>query len=190
MESLNEITYNSCTNNYNYNFHHNWYSNKCQKESVIPWQILKMKPIEPSEFVLDILGEHLEIPTRLEEIKSEIENSKRILNFEDDWNNDGACKIDTKIYLHAIKFLIEYSKYLKKLGFIISSPDIDPCPDGTIDLSWNTDKARLLINFRIVDEDILGYFYGDLLNNISPIKGSFKVNEFCDYLAIWMKVLS
>ena len=147
---------------------------------------------EPSEYILDVLNEKISIPIALDKIKDEIELSKSLLLLEKDWDSEGAVKIDINIFLSSIKFLVEYSNYIyRNRGLVIASPEINPCINGTIDLSWRTSKVRLLINIRFSElKAMSAYYYGDFYNNMSPIKGSISVNEFSEFLAIWMKNLA
>ena len=128
----------------------------------------------------------------MDKIKDESELSKSLLLLEKDWDSEGAVKIDINIFLSSIKFLVEYSNYIyRNRGLVIASPEINPCINGTIDLSWRTSKVRLLINIRFSElKAMSAYYYGDFYNNMSPIKGSISVNEFSEFLAIWMKNLA
>ena len=98
--------------------------------------------------------------------------------------------ISDDTYKNATDFLINYSKWiLKNKGFAINAPQINPCRDGSIDLSWRTPKARMLINFKNDGSD-LAHYYGDYYNNINSIKGYVKTDEIQEFLATWMKILA
>jgi hypothetical protein len=72
----------------------------------------------------------------------------------------------------------------------IQLPEINPCSNGSIDLEWHTSSnGRLLINIRkdVNGDSYIAYYYGDKYDNKMQVKGSIPVNEFSEYLAVWMK---
>lgn len=141
------------------------------------------------EKILEIGDENISLPFQLNEIAEEIESSEFILDLKDDWDNQGGLPVKREVYFASIKFLIQYSRFLFEKGVVIDAPEIDPCTDGSVDLSWRTANARLLINFRKTDKGLLAYFYGDLYQNEAPTKGNVPVEMFSESLAVWMKNL-
>lgn len=143
--------------------------------------------INKAEKTIKIKQFTFNIPTKLSSIIEEIQHSEQILDLKNDWNGEGSPKISEDIYLSSINFLMNYSKFvLDKTGTIIKFPEINPGKNGNIHLSWRTENARMIINIRESDEGILAFYYGDLNNDKSPIKGNIPVNEFSDFLAYWM----
>jgi hypothetical protein len=142
-------------------------------------------------FMLKIYRRSYFIPNQLKSIALAINESKWICNLKEDWDYDGASIIDKEIYLSAIDFLINYSiDIFKKTGIVINTPEINPCKDGSIDLSWRTTTARMLVNIRKTVDELLAYYYGDLSNNKSPIKGNVHLDSVYEHLATWMKSLA
>lgn len=121
-----------------------------------------------------------------------IENAKSILNLPFDWNDEGALTIDETTFNNSTSFLKQYVNFISNyLNTEIKLPEINPCPDGSIDLEWHTDNAQLLINIRQDKEgNYTAFYYGDRHNNKMQIKGSTPVNEFSEHLAVWMKYLA
>jgi len=109
-----------------------------------------------------------------------------------DWDEDGALPIDETTVEYASWFLRHYYNYtLKHFGTKIQLPEINPCPDGSIDLEWHTPFAQLLINIRKDKEGVYtAYYYGDRHNNKMQVKGSTPLSEFSEHLAVWMKYLA
>lgn len=90
----------------------------------------------------------------MEEILKEIQDSFKMLLLEEGWNENGSPKINRKSFSMAIEALM---RMINQIG-ITENPEINPCPDGSVDISWRTkNKTRLLINMR--DEKM--FWYGD-----------------------------
>ncbi len=119
-----------------------------------------------------------------------INESKSLLSLGENWDDEGALAIPKIVWERAMDFLKNYSQYItQKKTINIQAPQINPCRDGSIDLSWRTPKARMLINFKN-DDSGLAHYYGDYYNNINSIKGYVKTDEIQEFLATWMKVLA
>ena len=133
------------------------------------------------------------IPVELESLNKEIVRSQYILDLEnnEDWNEYGNHIISPELYKTTIDFLVNQCVYIfRQFGIVIQPPEINPCPNGTIDLSWRTEKSRLLINVKSSPKGYLAYYYGDYYNNDSPIKGYVFVNKVSAFLAVWMRDLN
>lgn len=133
-------------------------------------------------------GENINLAYELSYIIKSIEHSKYILALQSGWDDDNALEIAPQIWDKAIKFLSDYSLHLYKSYYIkIQAPDINPCRNGSIDLSWRTKNARLLIN---IDNKDLASYYGDNYNYINGIEGFVQFNQVQEFLATWMKFLA
>jgi hypothetical protein len=139
---------------------------------------------------IEIFGKTYSLLSSLQNIASAINESKWINNLKEDWDYEGAVPIDKELYISAINFLIDYStEIFKKTGLVISTPEINPCKDGSIDLSWRTSAARMLINIRKIENELLAYYYGDFYSNKSQMKGNVHLDSVYEHLATWMKSL-
>ena len=90
-----------------------------------------------------------------------IEESKGILDLEEDWDGAGAQPIKQLTWERAVEFLIGYATHIwKRLQVIMPNPEIGPGPKGDIDIHWKIDEFELLINIPSdVNEKLK--FYGD-----------------------------
>ena len=90
-----------------------------------------------------------------------IEESKVILDLEEDWDGAGAQPIEQLTWERAVDFLLGYATNIwKKLQVIMPNPEIGPGPKGDIDIHWKIDEFELLINIPSdVNEKLK--FYGD-----------------------------
>lgn len=139
---------------------------------------------------VSVSGQSFLLPTELGHIKEEIEYSKYILELESDWDGDDAPPVDKDVYLQTVKLLIEYSKaVLTEYGVIIEKPEINPCIDNSIDISWRTRKMRMLFNIKKRSGSIRGNFYGDFHDPQKSKQGFIDLENFDYTLVEWMKEL-
>lgn len=130
-----------------------------------------------------------EIP-QLEEIYDAIEDSKYIRSLQENWHPEGSLAINPKNYDNAVAFLKMYAQYIfDEFKLVLEEPDIDAARDGSVDLVWRTSKARLLINFRLPEEN-RAYFYGDNYSDDDHRKGAIPLGSVKDDFALWLKNLT
>ncbi len=119
-----------------------------------------------------------------------VEESKYILTLEAGWDEDVAEKIDPDLFFNSTSII---SKYIEEIydhhKFIIQNPEIGALPNGSLDFEWKTQNARLLINFRIHNESLHAFYYGDLFDNKLPIKGNVPIDKVYSHLKEWMSQL-
>lgn len=133
-------------------------------------------------------GQSLTLPNSLSHLEGVIMDSGFIFDLEENWDDEGALKISNKSIWNAIHFLINYSTFvLKEYNIILKEPTLLPCSDGSVDLTWNNDTARMLINFRNSDDNE-AHYYGDLYSDITQFKGSFTTGNFQEHIAMWLKL--
>jgi hypothetical protein len=129
-------------------------------------------------------------PPQLKNIADEICDSLFIVDLQDDWDNEGAVAINKELYRDSIQFLIDYSLALFNIhNVVIEAPEINPCRDGTIDISWKTGNVRLLLNFRLNNGHSKALFYRDHYNNEKSNKGELALDEIDESFLVWMKFL-
>ncbi len=131
----------------------------------------------------------LELSSNSKELEEAILNARVMTEWQANWNDEGALPISTPLFEATADFLRKQSRVLSNSGVKLAVPEINPNPQGSIDLSWRTAKARLLINIRLVNEIPQAYFYGDLYNNQDPVKGKSQLSPFPEYISVWMKFL-
>lgn len=140
---------------------------------------------------VELLDETISIDRRFRQLVSLIEQSKYIMSLEFGWDEENAQPTDPEIWKTAIKFLIHYAAdIMEDSERILELPEINPCKDGTIDLSWRTSRARMLINFKRSEHGILAYYYGDFYKNERPVKGWVNTDTVDIYLSMWMRNLA
>lgn len=118
------------------------------------------------------------IPKEVEHIENYILNTKHLLYLKDGWDDEGGKIVPKNLWYNVMNFLLNInSKIYSDYKLLINEPSILPCPDGSLDLCWDNNKARILINFRNLDT-MEAYYYGDLYTIESKIKGNFIGDSF------------
>ncbi|MEX0966749.1 MAG: hypothetical protein WD077_05890 [Bacteroidia bacterium] len=153
-------------------------------------QIINTETASENEIILELIDVKVNIDFRFSEIADEIEASKYILELEQGWDGENAEIIKSEIWKAATKFLINAALEInKEYSVIIQTPEINPVKDGSIDLSWRTEKARMLINVRERAGEMVANYYGDFYNNEKPRKGSDSLDSNIEDLVVWMRNL-
>ena len=129
-------------------------------------------------------------PFHLENIMKEIKNSSDILDLDENWDDEGASRISYDTWKTAVIFLYKYVLHIyneNKSKSILYEPDIAPVNDGSIDLTWRTEQARLLINIKPSSLEKANY-YSDLYTDTDFSKGSISTNSVNDGFVGWLKI--
>lgn len=138
----------------------------------------------------DFFGTTVIFPTQLQDVLNEIIDSKYILDLNDDWDGEGSPSFSKELYQDAIQFLIDYSIALFNVyNIVMDVPEINPCRNGSIDISWRSSLVRLLINFKQVAGETKILFYRDHYQNKQSNKGDLSLNNIDESFLIWMKFL-
>jgi len=120
------------------------------------------------------------LPNDLDYLLFNIEKSKAILLLEDDWDDEGSEKYDENTWVQAIKFLVDYAKTLYfDFNIQVDIPKIYEGPKGSVDIIWEVEKYRLVVNINKNGEDAA--FYADNYKN-QRTEGVFKIREYNRFL--------
>ncbi len=114
------------------------------------------------------------------DLSREIERSRRILDFEENWDGEGSPAYKEETWTRAV----EFTKKLVDLLLTdvppiedhpeIFVPEILPGPNGSIDLDWENERFDLLINIPV--EGNLADFYGDDYGE-NKMKGQVNIEK-------------
>ena len=119
----------------------------------------------------------------------EINDSKYILDLQEGWGDNGA-PISLNVYQSSIEFVLNYSGYILNIYKIaISTPEIKPVRDGSIDLVWNTDLAYMAINIKLSTDGLLGTFFSFKHENKKIKEGELDLTIVESDTAYWMTSL-
>lgn len=118
-----------------------------------------------------------ELPIELKSIYDSIEDSKYILDFEDNWDDEGSPAFKQSTWISAVKFIAKYSLELyNRFNKIIETPNIINGASGSIDILWQKENFRLLINIPESSSNAAS-FYGDDLGD-TTVKGTFSTVKY------------
>lgn len=106
-----------------------------------------------------------------------LEAKKELENLAPNWDDNGALKPDYQNIDNAIHFLDKaFEKLLLKEDMDLDLPEINACPDGSIDVVWRLSKAFMLINFRNPKSKI-AHFYFDQYREELGRQGGIELDK-------------
>jgi len=123
------------------------------------------------------------LPNELDYLFDSIAKTKYILALEKNWDGEGAERYNESTLKDSINFLIVYALWIsKKHNSKVFVPKITHGPEGSIDIIWEENDYRLVINIEKGGEK--ASFYYDNGKNLSQfIEGSFDVDN-CNFKLI------
>lgn len=146
--------------------------------------------IGEEEFNFKYQGFSCTIPKKLKIVYDTLNKSLDLMSLDENWDDSGAEKISLATWKKFANFLIKYSVWISEnLNLQIDMPSVNAVPDGSIDITWHSQKARLLINIRNSDQAI-AHYYGDLYSEANKFKGTIDLNKFQDFFAYWLLNIS
>lgn len=137
------------------------------------------------DYIFKIL-QNFDTSSKNNALEEEIEHSKYILNFEEDWDDEGASKYKPETWNRGIKYLKGHARWLKEnRGISIDTPKISHGPDGSVDILWETEAYKLLLN---IPEDInkKATFYGEDKLGFN-LEGELNTDLFNEGLTLWLE---
>lgn len=135
---------------------------------------------------IEFYGLEFTFPSQLRGFYKTLQDAVEILSLEDNWDGEGALKIDKNAWLRAANFLDVYAKRLYEMeSAVLEEPFISPVPNGSVDVVWENNNVRLLLNFK-VDSETAGY-YGDFYSDNNTFKGIIPTFGIEDHFVSWLK---
>lgn len=124
-------------------------------------------------------------PAQPSALEATLEDSRSMLELPQNWDDDGAEKIQEETWGRAADFLRATARRVSEAGrLIFPIPNLNPCPDGSIDLHWKNELFELLLNIPPVSRGA-GDFYGESRDGLT-IKGSFKPEIHHQGIVCWL----
>jgi hypothetical protein len=100
----------------------------------------------------------MEVPPPLAPLAEAIERSREILRLEDDWDGEGSPAYREADWQRAVCFLLAGAAGLhEQHGLVAITPQIFNGPDGSIELLWEHQSRRLLLNVPAGDGQVTLY---------------------------------
>jgi len=121
----------------------------------------------------------------LVEIEEAIRLSEEIFELRDNWDGEGAPGYTRDTWERAIKFVRTSAEMVdRRYGLSFRAPNINPGPDGSIDVHWRTDDGELLVNIP-AEPGALAEFYGDDYGQ-AVIRGKLNPARSNHELILWL----
>lgn len=120
-----------------------------------------------------------------------IEKSKSLLMLHAGWDGDTASRIDYKTWERMKNFLGDYSeKAFSLFGRILPTPQISPCFDGSIDIFWDDEQYKLLLNIPNDKDLIISYYGYDKNTKKNNISGTIDEKIESRFFLAWIVAIT
>lgn len=141
---------------------------------------LNLNDTEPESTWIDEL--HKQFTTFYKELESTI---TKIFNLQENWDGEGGKCYNQETLYRAAEFVKKISFILwRKTQKLISSPNILPGPDGSIDIHWKSPKFDLLVNIPENPNESATFAGDDYEKN--SVKGTFDQKKINPALFYWL----
>ncbi len=125
------------------------------------------------------------VPTELDHVAGAVNDSRRILELPDNWDDEGSPAYSLDTWERAARFLLQSAVVLfKKRRIVTPAPTISHGPKGSIDIYWRTSSFTLLINVPCRANQVIDY-YGCKPTG-TEVKGKLDPNLANQWLLMWM----
>ncbi len=135
--------------------------------SVLEWPAdrVEIKPWESIESEFDS-----------ESLEAGIESAhEKLTALADNWDGEGSAEYKTETVNSAAEFLMSQDRLLRELrGISLPVPQINPGPDGSIDLFWKQPTWELLVNVPENASESASFYGEDQTGH--TIKGSLDTS--------------
>lgn len=124
----------------------------------------------------------------LEELSKAIEQSRYIIQLNNDWDDEGSPAYKISTWERATTLLRRSAQHLWQAYHVtLATPKILPGPAGSIDLHWQTAMRELLINIPEILDDPIN-FYGDdaVSGGHDIVKGIMDLSQNYLGLFVWL----
>ena len=119
-------------------------------------------------------------------IRDVVAQSKWIIDLPEDFDGEGSPRYSRDAWNRAVTFLERYAKWFRETqGEEIPIPEIDPGPNGSIDIHWKSKDFELLLNIPS-DPSAPAEFYGDDYG-AGKFQGTFNPASYNFGLITWLK---
>lgn len=104
-----------------------------------------------------------DMPANFGDIVAAIRASRDMLEWEDNWDDEGSPGYDESTWNRASNFITQNATRLwREKGVSIMAPTIFPGPQGSLDIRWRTNNRELYVNIPAdVTESATYYGYSE-----------------------------
>lgn len=114
-----------------------------------------------------------------------IEESKRILKWENNWDGEGTPGYTKATWQRAVSFVRDNAMRLREVGQLMEAPDIQPGEKGRIIIEWSAGDRELIVTIP-ADANDQAEFYGYDHERSITIKGHLHTDSpHSSWLLMW-----
>jgi hypothetical protein len=142
-----------------------------------------------ANFTFRVKGKTYRIPFRLRHIVTQILEATEILNYPDNWDDEGALATNQFTFEKAVTFITDYTAYIyQQFSIVLNEFYIDILRDGSVSVHWKAEnESQLFIIFK-KEENALAYYYAVSGERKIPLNSAVEPAAPVDEtLALWMK---
>lgn len=119
-------------------------------------------------------------------IEAAIQSSRKMLEWADDWDEEGSQKFEAATWKRAVHWLRATARAFHRLqGVWIEPPRILPGPEGSIDIHWKNAGRELLVNFPENAAEPVEYYGSGGASDV--IKGKLDGAQASAWVLVWLK---
>ncbi|MEA2527710.1 MAG: hypothetical protein QOF73_4937, partial [Thermomicrobiales bacterium] len=140
-------------------------------------------PFDPE--TIDIYG--FSLCGHLSEVAKRIEASRRILDLEDNWDDEGSIAYDEATWRAAVQIVVDSANaYWDSTQQVAPVPAISPGPDGSIDVTWRVGRRQVLINVPPAGEGPAVFSGLDAEDKDRSVEGRIGTDKNQEWLLTWL----
>jgi hypothetical protein len=153
--------------------------------SVSAAERLQAAPVEADPPpVLEVHG--FRLPAALRDLVATIEESRSLLELEDDWDGEGTRGYVEQTWQRVAAFLVRYATELWEThGVVADNVEVLPSSEGGLAIDWRTGNRELLITVP-EDPNHDATYYGDDGKSRHKIKGTLDTSSVDRWLVWWL----
>jgi hypothetical protein len=121
------------------------------------------------------------------ELARRIDQSRRILELEDDWDDEGSPGYEEATWRAAVAIIAATANaYWQSKRRPIPIPTISEGPDGSIDVIWRSGTRQVLINVPPEENGPVTFSGLDKADEIRTVKGRLGTDPTQEWLISWL----
>src|SRR5437868_4056239 len=126
-----------------------------------------------------------DVPPNFQAIVDAIRESRDMLEWEDNWDDEGSPGYNESTWDRANNFVtLNAVRLWREKGVSIMAPTLFPGPDGSIDIRWRTNNRELYVNIPADATESATYYGYSESGEIT--KGNLNLSAQNYWLLAWM----
>lgn len=128
-----------------------------------------------------------EFPIGLGHFVEPIANSRRMLELEDDWDDEGSPGYQEKTWRVAVSIAVQSATvFLDTHEIVTPAPAIAKGPEGSVDILWTSGTRKVMINVSADEDEPITYHGYDREHASREIKGLLDPADKNEWILGWL----